>query len=104
MNGRRADPKEPLHVDFSRRSAEHQCVGVDKREILPLSRCARSRISWPHDRLTALLGGGKHAARKLKRAQILLAADAGVGDAAIAWISLPTSTAASTLLRKRMNS
>jgi hypothetical protein len=33
-----------------------------------------------HDRLTALLGGGKHAARKLKRAQILLAADAGVGD------------------------
>ena len=27
--------------------------------------------------LTALLSGGKHAARKLKRAQILLAADAG---------------------------
>jgi transposase len=34
--------------------------------------------------LTALLSGGKHAARKLKRAQILLAADAGVGDEAIA--------------------
>ena len=30
--------------------------------------------------LTALLSGGKHAARKLKRAQILLAADAGAGD------------------------
>lgn len=30
--------------------------------------------------LAALLGGGKHAARKLKRAQILLAADAGAGD------------------------
>ena len=27
------------------------------------------------DELNAMLGGGKHAARKLKRAQILLAAD-----------------------------
>ena len=27
--------------------------------------------------LTTMLSGGKHAARKLKRAQILLAADAG---------------------------
>jgi transposase len=36
------------------------------------------------DQLTALLSGGKHAARKLKRAQILLAADAGASDAAIA--------------------
>lgn len=34
--------------------------------------------------LTALLSGGKHAARKLKRAQVLLAADAAVGDDAIA--------------------
>src|SRR6202051_4545642 len=34
--------------------------------------------------LRALLSGGKHAARKLKRAQILLAADAGIGDEAIA--------------------
>jgi hypothetical protein len=34
--------------------------------------------------LTALLSGGKHAARKLKRAQILLAADAGANDEAIA--------------------
>jgi transposase len=32
------------------------------------------------DELTAMLSGGKHAARKLKRAQILLAADAGSGD------------------------
>ncbi len=30
--------------------------------------------------LTGLLSGGKHAARKLKRAQILLAADAGASD------------------------
>jgi transposase len=36
------------------------------------------------DQLNALLSGGKHAARKLKRAQILLAADAGVGDEQIA--------------------
>jgi transposase len=34
--------------------------------------------------LTAMLGGGKHAVRKLKRAQILLAADAGISDEAIA--------------------
>jgi transposase len=34
--------------------------------------------------LTAMLSGGKHAARKLKRAQILLAADAGRGDEEIA--------------------
>jgi transposase len=34
--------------------------------------------------LAALLSGGKHAARKIKRAQFLLAADAGVGDEAIA--------------------
>jgi transposase len=34
--------------------------------------------------LTALLSGGKHAARKLKRAQILLAADAGASDEEIA--------------------
>jgi transposase len=36
------------------------------------------------DELTAMLSGGKHAARKLKRAQILLAADAGASDEAIA--------------------
>ena len=34
--------------------------------------------------LKALLSGGKHAARKLKRAQILLAADAGASDEEIA--------------------
>ena len=36
------------------------------------------------EQLTALLSGGKHAARKLKRAQILLAAGSGVSDEAIA--------------------
>ncbi len=34
--------------------------------------------------LTSLLNGGKHPARKVKRAQILLAADAGAGDEEIA--------------------
>ena len=34
--------------------------------------------------LGSLLRGGQHAARKLKRAQILLAADAGVPDETIA--------------------
>lgn len=34
--------------------------------------------------LAAMLSGGKHAARKIKRVQILLAADAGIDDAAIA--------------------
>ena len=36
------------------------------------------------DELMAMLGGGKHAARKLKRAQILLAADEGRRDEEIA--------------------
>src|SRR5215475_8143925 len=36
------------------------------------------------DQLGEMLSGGKHATRKLKRAQILLAADSGVGDAVIA--------------------
>src|SRR5262252_4952756 len=36
------------------------------------------------DELKALLGGGRHAVRKLKRAQILLAADAGASDEEIA--------------------
>ena len=36
------------------------------------------------DELTAMLSKGKRAARKLKRAQILLAADAGCSDEEIA--------------------
>jgi hypothetical protein len=34
--------------------------------------------------LTALVGSGKHYARKIKRAQILLAADSGLSDEDIA--------------------
>src|SRR3984893_5830857 len=36
------------------------------------------------DQLADMLSGGKHAARKLKRAQILLAADSGMSEAVIA--------------------
>jgi hypothetical protein len=36
------------------------------------------------DELKALVGGGRHAARKLRRPQTLLAADAGVSDEEIA--------------------
>jgi transposase len=47
----------------------------------------RVELSPPErDELGALLSGGKHAARKLKRAQILLAADAGAGDEQMAVI------------------
>jgi transposase len=50
------------------------------------------------DALKAMLSGGKHAARKLKRAQILLAADAALGDGAIA---AATRASASTIYRTK---
>jgi hypothetical protein len=46
----------------------------------------RYRVELNHaerEELTALLSGGKHPVRRLKRAQILLAANAGVSDEAI---------------------
>src|SRR5207245_3924208 len=52
------------------------------------------------DELTAMLGGGKHAARKLKRAQILLAADRGCRDEEIArTVSVSLSTVGRTKRR-----
>ncbi len=50
------------------------------------------------EQLTALLSGGKHAARKLKRAQILLAADAGASDQDIA---RSVGTSGSTVCRTK---
>jgi transposase len=44
----------------------------------------RAQPNRTRPQLTALLSGGKHRARKLKRAQILLAADAGASDEEIA--------------------
>ena len=52
------------------------------------------------DELTAMLGGGKHAARKLKRAQILLAADRCYRDEEIArTVSVSLSTVSRTKRR-----
>ena len=50
------------------------------------------------EQLTSMLSGGKHAVRKLKRAQILLAAEAGVSDEAIA---SSVSVGASTVYRTK---
>ena len=50
---------------------------MNVRYRVELSQAERSEVM-------ALLSGGKHAVRKLKRAQILLAADAGAGDEEIA--------------------
>ena len=47
-------------------------------------RCRVELTQDERNELLALLGGSKLAARKLKRAQVLLAADAGVGDEDIA--------------------
>lgn len=57
--------------------ASHEAAGMNVRYRVELSQTERTE-------LTALLSGGKHAARKHKRAQILLAADAGAGDQEIA--------------------
>jgi transposase len=50
------------------------------------------------DQLHALLSNGKHPARRIKRAQILLAADTGVGDEVIA---ASVSVGGSTVYRTR---
>src|ERR1700752_1350964 len=52
-------------------------AGMNVRYRVELSQVERAELK-------ALLSGGKHASRKLKRAQILLAADAGAGDEEIA--------------------
>src|SRR5262249_57438967 len=52
-------------------------AGMNVRHRVALSQVERGELK-------ALLSGGKHASRKLKRAQILLAADAGAGDEEIA--------------------
>ena len=50
---------------------------MDVRYRIELSQTERAEVTLP-------LNGGKHAARRLKRAQILLAADAGASDEEIA--------------------
>jgi hypothetical protein len=58
-------------------ASNYEEARMNVRYRVELSQAERSE-------LTALLSGGKHAARKLKRAQILLAADAGASDEDIA--------------------
>src|SRR6202051_5148546 len=61
-------------------------VGMNVRYRVELSQAERCE-------LTAMLSKGKRAARKLKRAQILLAADAGCGDEEIArTVAVPPCT------------
>jgi transposase len=68
-------PRHPIQL-FVRASNEKEAQ-MNVRYRVELSQAERTE-------LTALLSGGKHAARRLKRAQILLAADAGVSDDDIA--------------------
>jgi transposase len=114
VNRRRADAEIFLHVGFGRGSPVQARIEVDKGQILPLfgreGFCQRTHAGHPFQlfmrasntearmnvryrvelsqiertELRALLSGGKHASRKLKRAQILLAADAGGSDEEIA--------------------
>src|ERR1700687_733119 len=68
-------------------------VGMNVRYRVELSQAERCE-------LTAMLGGGKHAARKLKRAQILLAADGGRRDEEIVrTVSVSLSTVGRTKRR-----
>jgi transposase len=114
VNRRRADAKIFLHVGFRRGSAVQPRIEVDEGKVLSLfgreGFCRRTHAGHPiqlfvraslkeagmnvryrvelnqveRTELKALLSGGKHASRKLKRAQILLAADVGAGDEEIA--------------------
>jgi len=72
---RATHPGHPIQL-FVRASNEEE-ARMNVRYRVELSQTERAE-------LTALLSGGKHAVRKLKRAQILLAADAGASDEAIA--------------------
>ena len=114
MDGGRGDAEEAPHVGFGGRAGIDAGIGVDEGQILPLlgretrfgwavtsqrssgcrgferrgdpDDCTLSRgpeRSRAHE-LQALTGGGRQAVRKVKRAQILLAADAGHSDEAIA--------------------
>src|ERR1700684_2457461 len=71
-------------VNSRRESAAGFIVVLDNRGSAMNIRYRVDLSDIERTQLTALLNGGKHAARKIKRAQILLAADAGVRDDVIA--------------------
>ena len=72
---RRTHAGHPIQLFIHASSEEEARMNVRYR--MELSQTER-------DQLTTLLSGGKHAARRLKRAQILLAADGGASDEEIA--------------------
>src|SRR6266496_578560 len=72
---RRTHAGHPIQLFVRASNQEEARMNVRYRVELSQTEC---------DELKALLSGGKHAARKLKRAQILLAADAGASDDDIA--------------------
>jgi transposase len=67
---------QAIRFKFIRASNDEE-ARMNVRYRVELSQAERNELK-------TLLSGGKHAARKLKRAQILLAADAGASDEAIA--------------------
>jgi hypothetical protein len=71
---RRTHAGHPIQL-FVRASLKE--AGMNVRYRIELSQIERTE-------LRVLLSGGKHASRKLKRAQIFLAADAGASDEEIA--------------------
>ena len=113
VDGGWSDAEAALDVGFGGRPQVNARIGVDEGQILALPGCEAGSLAARHlihlsirlasnpeatmnvryhveltqyerTELGALLSGGKQAARKLKRAQILLAADAGVTDDEIA--------------------
>jgi transposase len=65
----------PIGLCIQASSGEEAGMNVRYRVELSQAEC---------EKLTGLLSGGQHSVRKLKRARILLTADAGVSDEAIA--------------------
>jgi len=113
VDGGRGHAEVALYLPFGRRASMHAGIGVNEGQVLALLggeagsafarhliQCrfisasnpeaamnVRYRVRLTQDErneLAALLSGGKSPARKLKRAQILLAADRGVSDEDIA--------------------
>jgi hypothetical protein len=110
VNRRWVDLEIALHVDFGRRPPVQPSIRVDKRQVLALllregfgrqthqghaiqlfvrasSEEAQMKLRYrvelsqaERDELKALLSPGKHPVRKLMRAQILMAADAGTDE------------------------
>jgi hypothetical protein len=86
VNRWRVDAELFLDVGFGRaRRPSDSVVDACLERGHAMNVCYRVELSQiERTALRTLLSGGKHASRKLKRAQILLAADAGTSDEEIA--------------------